>query len=56
MKIRIEVDLSEVQVNRLIRRAILYGFKKLNERNQWTDKDKREAVRYIMTLEAEGPR
>jgi hypothetical protein len=44
----VTLELSKENVERLINRAILWGFIKSNERKRWTHKDRKEAIRYII--------
>lgn len=48
LTVSVKFTLSKPQVERLVNRAILWGFVKNNERNRWTDDDRKEAIRYIV--------
>lgn len=48
LTVSVKFTLSKPQVERLVNRAILWGFVKNNERNRWTDADRKEAIRYIV--------
>lgn len=46
MRVRLDIELTDEEVARLQRKAILHGYSRENPRKAWTDKEKKEAARY----------
>lgn len=46
MKIRLDLEVDEPQVQKLIQTAYLTGWSREEPRKRWTEKEKKEAARY----------
>ena len=48
MKVRIDLDLTQGEIDRLSHLAIIRGWLRENERGRWKTTDTKEAVRYAI--------
>jgi hypothetical protein len=45
---RIQVEVTNAELDRLVGYAIIHGFVRVEPRKRWTDRERREAARYAM--------
>lgn len=47
--IRIQVELTDSRFNELWNEAARSGFRRVDPRKSWTEKEKKEAIRWLLT-------